>query len=59
MLIYELYNVFIKYGDNELFDYFAFIWFSILALIPDIISFPILIIALIMRKARTRREIGK
>lgn len=59
MLIYELYNAFIKNGDNEPFDYCAFIWFSILALIPDIITSPILLIALIMRKVRTRREIKK
>ena len=56
MLIYELYKSFIKNGDDELFDYFAFIFFSLLVLIPDIITSPILLIAFIMRKVRRTKQ---
>ena len=56
MLIYELYKSFIKNGDDELFDYFAFIYFSLLVLIPDIITSPILLIAFIIRKVRRLKQ---
>lgn len=56
MLIYELYKSFIKNGDDELFDYFAFICLSLFVLILDILTSPILLIAFIIYKFRRSKQ---
>lgn len=58
MLIYELYKSFIKEGYGELYEYIAFIWFSIIILPIDIILLPIYIIAFIMwKRGKKKNEI--
>ncbi len=54
MLIYLAWETFIKDGSNELYEYFAFVFFSIILLPADILVLPVSIIAFILYKLRGR-----
>lgn len=55
MIIYELYKCFIKDGDNELYENFSFIFFSLLALPIEVIISPVTIIALLIWAIRRNK----
>ena len=52
MLVYMLYEAIIYDGEDELWEYFSFCFFSFFALIVDLIIFPIEILAFILWKLR-------
>jgi len=56
MLIYLLYEEFIKEGDDELVEYFGFVFFSLLCLPIDLILSPLEILALILYKIIKNRR---
>lgn len=54
MVIYEFYRIFVKEGTNELFEYFIFVFVSILCFPIDILLSPIELIAFILYKLNRR-----
>lgn len=52
MIIHELYELFIKNGDDEFFDYFIFVFFGLISLPMDILLSPLELLAFIIYKVR-------
>lgn len=50
MFIYELYKAFIKNGDNEMWEYFLFTFYGLIALVIDILISPLELVAFIVWK---------